>query len=248
MPKSGFAEWILKRAAGRDRGTVIYGDLTELAATRGAAWFWFAYARTLLSLTWRTLAAFAIATYVYLRFPWITRVIQSSMDWLFRWVPIIGGNIYPPPLWWWHLTPLIVLLFGVPVLAPFLLVRFGLRDRLTQLASVFLLLSLARYSDRALVFLPTPAITAAAIVVALCLRKWRRPMFVLALSLAPSWALFYWRLFVHHPGHRAPWAIHMLSGYRSLLVMIVLCLWLHSRLLGGSKPADQVQLAGVSHG
>ena len=244
MRKGGLAEWFLKRAAGTERGTAIYGDLVELATTRSRAWFWLAYARTLLSFTWRTLIAFAITTYAYLRFRAITAAILSSMDWLFRWVPV-AGNRYEPPLWWWHLTPLIVLLFGLPLLAPFFLVRFGWRDRLTQLASVFLLLSLARYSDRALVFIPVPAITAAAIVVALCLHQWRRPMLVLALTLAPQWALFYAWLYSYRPGHPRPLVIRLFRGYPSLLITILLCLWLHSWLLQRRKPTTDVQLAGA---
>ena len=35
MHKSGFAEWLLRRAADDVRGSGIYGDLLEMAATRG---------------------------------------------------------------------------------------------------------------------------------------------------------------------------------------------------------------------
>jgi len=245
MRKNASAEWILKHAAGEERGTAIYGDLVEISMTRNRTLFWMAYVRTLLSFTWRTLAAVAITTYMYLRFPWISNAIRSSMEWLFRWVPVADRG-YQPPLWWWHLTPVTVLLFGLPLLTPFLVVRFGLRDRLTQLASVFFVLSLARYSDRFFVFTTTPAIAAAAIVVALCLRQWRRPMLVLALTLAPSWMLFYAWLYISRPHPRVYLAIRLFRGYPSFLITIVLCMWLHSWLLQRSKPAKHVQLAGAT--
>lgn len=62
MRKTALAEWILKRAAGSERGGAIYGDLVELAASRGRAWFWAAYVRTLIALIWRTQIAFVIAS------------------------------------------------------------------------------------------------------------------------------------------------------------------------------------------
>lgn len=39
MPKHPFAEVILSRCVGHDHAAAIYGDLTEMAATRGWAWF-----------------------------------------------------------------------------------------------------------------------------------------------------------------------------------------------------------------
>ena len=43
------------------RAAAIYGDLTEMAATRGRLWFWAAYARTLFALTWRIVLALFVA-------------------------------------------------------------------------------------------------------------------------------------------------------------------------------------------
>ena len=47
-------EWLLARIAGPNRAAAIMGDLVELSSTRGRLWFWTAYARTLISLGWRT--------------------------------------------------------------------------------------------------------------------------------------------------------------------------------------------------
>ena len=225
MPKTTVAEWILKRAEGAERGTAIYGDLTELATTRGRTWFWLAYARTMVALTWRTVAAFAIM-YSYLRSPWVLGAIRSFMHWLFRWVPY-ASHEYRPPAWYFHLTPLSMLLTGLYFLTPFLLVRFGLRDRLTQLASVLFLVSLSTYSNRLLVAVPVMAITAATVFVALCLRQWCRPMLVLALCLTPRYALLWTFIHTFQPGHRTPLAIRLFSGDTTILMAALLCLWLH---------------------
>jgi hypothetical protein len=56
------AESLLARLTTRTRAAAILGDLLELSATRGRLWFWTTYARTLLSLGWRTApAAFVLA-------------------------------------------------------------------------------------------------------------------------------------------------------------------------------------------
>jgi len=60
MRKGSAAEWMLERAAGDVRGVAIYGDLLELAATRGRVWFWMAYVRTLVALVWRTAAGICL--------------------------------------------------------------------------------------------------------------------------------------------------------------------------------------------
>jgi len=57
--RAGIAEWLLKRAAGAERGAAIYGDLAEMGATRGRRWFPAEYLRTLVRLGWRTPVAFA---------------------------------------------------------------------------------------------------------------------------------------------------------------------------------------------
>ncbi len=55
------AELLLALFTGREQATVIYGDLIEMAATRGHLWFAAAYARTLISLSWRILVALFVA-------------------------------------------------------------------------------------------------------------------------------------------------------------------------------------------
>lgn len=110
MPKSGLTEWMLKRAAGTGRGTAIYGDLVELAAARGTTWFWMAYARTLISLTWRVVAALVVAMSLY----------QLLGNTLFHRVHGPSGP-YPPtflifwfgPWFLWFVLPFAAVLYGV---------------------------------------------------------------------------------------------------------------------------------------
>jgi len=123
MRKGSAAEWMLERAAGDVRGVAIYGDLLELAATRGRVWFWMAYVRTLVALTWRTPAAFACGTVVFAA--------------MFRLRPTL------PRMWWlwWAGMHHPYLTRGTRYVAlslwfllPFVATRYGLQDRFVRLA------------------------------------------------------------------------------------------------------------------
>jgi hypothetical protein len=56
MHKLHIAEQILALVTSSDRAASIAGDLSEEAATRGAAWFWSGVLRTAVSLLWRDVA------------------------------------------------------------------------------------------------------------------------------------------------------------------------------------------------
>jgi hypothetical protein len=56
MRSAHIAEWILRLVTTRGRAASTVGDLTERAATRGAAWFWSGVLRTAASLVWREVA------------------------------------------------------------------------------------------------------------------------------------------------------------------------------------------------
>jgi hypothetical protein len=43
--------------AGDDRAAAVFGDLREMAQTRGHGWFVVAYQRTLMSFSWRVVLA-----------------------------------------------------------------------------------------------------------------------------------------------------------------------------------------------
>ena len=232
------AEWLLARVTDPTRAAAIMGDLTEMAATRGRLWFWTAYARTLITLGWRAPVAFLCA-YTYARSTWQVTALIASMHALFHWVPF-ASPAYRLPIWQLRLEPLLSMLSGLNFLVPFLLVRFGLRDRLTRLAFVLYLVSLPTFSNRLLLLAPIEILAVIVVVVALCLRGWRRPLVVLALCLGPWYALVEAIQYSYQPGHRALFGAYhpFLFNYYTLafIVTALLCIWLH-RLLLRQRPA-----------
>jgi hypothetical protein len=229
-------EWLLARFAGRDRASAILGDLLEVSTTRGRVWFWTAYIHTLISLGWRAPVAFLCA-YSCSNSYWLLTAIRASMHWLFHWVPLAGHvNHMPLEI---RLDPLVSPLYGLHFLAPFVLVCFGLRDRLTRLALVLFLGILPTYSNRLAGLSVVEVFAAIAVLVALCLREWRRPLLVLALCLMPRYALVEALQYSYQPAHRAIFLHHPFSYLTltlSSIVAAVLCLWLN-RLLLRPRPA-----------
>lgn len=248
MPK--FAESILALFAGRERAAALYGDLLEMSATRSRLWFAAAYARTLIALGWRTALAFVVS-YAYSNSVRVFKAIYTSMHWLFRWVPYASYG-YQRPLWDQSLIPLVSLIAGLYSLAPFLMLRFGLRDRVTQLAALLFLIQITEYSSRLLVAVPVEALIAVVVLAALCLRPWRRPMAALALSLSPRYAYFETLQYSSQLGLRPLFADHHFVGYvtwfaLSFAIPIVLCLRLHRWSLSGSLVIPPTHVAGAAH-
>jgi hypothetical protein len=138
------AERLLARITDPTRAAAIFGDLLELAATRGRLWFWTAYTRTLISLGWRTPAAFLIAltsvrimVFVYPR--WVHHVLRHlTGEWP---VSMFLGQLAVAfgPL----LNAIAMCLWFA---LPYAWMRFGLRDRLTQFACVLFFCTLPVFS------------------------------------------------------------------------------------------------------
>jgi hypothetical protein len=125
MSKRPFAESLLALTAGRTRAAAIYGDLLELAATRGRTSFWRGYCSTLISLSWRPLAAFSAGTAVFV-------VLYESLFmglWFFAMDhPHMGESFGDATFQLWFLVP-------------FAAVRYGIRDRPVQVAFTALLVA-----------------------------------------------------------------------------------------------------------
>ncbi len=130
MSKRTIAESLLALFAGRDRAAAIYGDLTEMGATRGRLWFAAAYVRTLISFTWRAPVAWAVgyamayvaATFYSPNYDLFSnnigiRVVEPTgpIAMLALWVVVFLS----PPLWF---------------VAPYGALRFGLHDPMSRLA------------------------------------------------------------------------------------------------------------------
>jgi hypothetical protein len=248
---SAISEWLLARVTTPDRAAAILGDLTEMSATRGRLWFWTAYARTIVTLGWRAPFAFLIAiasgTFLSRAVPaWLfTHRIPALMH--------IGIGIhgkYYPQFWTFNLTMLMAqALFFV---MPFVLIRFGLRNRLTQLACALFLIALP---FRSFVLMGVSSILCVlAIAVALLLPLWRRPMIVLAATCIPTVALrilqFLWTAGQVYGLHIFGWHVFFDYFWRfpiiftiyqmtSFTLAAIVCLYLYRRLLQRSLASDR---------
>jgi hypothetical protein len=180
--RRGIAEWVLKRAAGAERGTAAYGDLTEMATTRGRIWFVGEYIRTLIRLGWRTPVAFACGIAAF-------RLLASLIEFWLK---------HMPGAWRDHLGPLLVSVGPALAVAtatlwvgvPYLMVRYGVRDRMVQLAFVLLVLDTVAFLYIPWLSLACAAAAAIVPVASLCSRTWRKAAIVLVPSVVAGAATF----------------------------------------------------------
>ncbi len=129
MNRSSLLESVLMHAAGPIHGAAIYGDLLELAVTRGRLWLLVAAVRIVVSLTWRSFAAFATGCAVFLLL-----YAQFELD---VWPLNRAAWLRHPHITEGFVQAMLALWF----LLPFSIARFGFRDRVTQLALVATLVS-----------------------------------------------------------------------------------------------------------
>jgi hypothetical protein len=253
MPKSPPAtatptEWLLARIAGPTRAAAILGDLLELSATRGRLWFWIAYVHTLVSLGWRAPVAFLCA---YFFSSWVATAGFSTLRHLFGFrFRSSPGHVFHPALHAiWH-VPMGDSLIALWFILPFVLVRFGVRDRLTWLTCALFLLTIPFFSLSAAGVNFAGVVTAATVLAALCLRGWRRPMIVLVATVGPiAVAIFFsakvWYLFLSRGyGYASPQLQRAMTLYRALELSIaaIVCSSLYRRLLQ-MKPTDRSTIA-----
>jgi len=174
------AEWFLSQDIGKERAAAIMGDLEELATTRGRLWFWAEYIRTLMSLGWRTGGSAFILAMVCMRLfyrivlPLLMnhRITHLRDDGLFSVLSTHARII----LFNYLINAARLLIFALP----FVVVRFGLRNRLTQLTCALLLIAVPVYTLRPWLMDLSGVLMVVAIVAALLFPLWRKPMVVLA--------------------------------------------------------------------
>jgi hypothetical protein len=250
MHKTPTAEWLLARVTTPDRAAAILGDLAELSATRGRVWFWAAYTRTVITLGWRAplafIVAYAFSTWVAVGgfptmrsvFRTFNRIVQHTAPHQAIWHVFDRAAHHQTPQTIWH-VPIGDSLIALWFILPFLLVRFGFRDRLTQLASAIFLLTIPFFSLSPAGMNFAAFATATTILAALCLSAWRRPMIVLAASVGPiAIAIFFsakvWFLFLARGyGFNSPQLQWAMALYRAveLCIAAIVCSYLYSRLL-----------------
>jgi hypothetical protein len=232
MRKPPLAERFLSLTIGAPRASALYGDLEELSPTRGRLWFWSAYIRALIPFAWRigiSIVALAVPCYYS---GWINLALGVSMQRLFHWVPYTDR--YHVSFWiyslWDAITSLLLLL-------PFVLFRFGLRDRLAQLTCAIFLICLPCFSLRPYAVEYVGAVIGATVFTALCLRQWRQPMIILAMTLAARYA-FVRTLFILLPNWVYRHFNHVFIYLLSASVAAIVCMALHRRLLLQHKPTN----------
>jgi uncharacterized protein (TIGR03435 family) len=184
MDKLELLEAMLSRYTPPDRAASILGDLLETARFKGRLWFWISFTRILCSLAWRVPVAW-LGAYAF-----GVSVIALMMTHDPLWLSADFKNINPSgpisiPALLIVTTPGMALWF----VAPYAALRFGLRDRFSQLAgALFTLTTLTLVFGRHSAALVIGAsLLVAAVIAALCLRDWRKP--VIGLSLAVGTAL-----------------------------------------------------------
>lgn len=131
MHSAAFAEWIVARFTSQKRAASIMGDLLELKLQKGTLWFWVSLARVVLALAWRRPIAFIAAFYAG---SWAFGGFQMA---------VFGMHTpHRPPEHPW--IPVFAVLSAAGVFMVVVLVyaaiRYGLRDRVTELAFASVLL------------------------------------------------------------------------------------------------------------
>jgi hypothetical protein len=179
------AEWLIARFTCAEAASSMVGDLLEEAAARGDLWFWRAVAGIVLRLNRRRLLAFSVALICAHFLRELPMPVFSA----------VAGRLpapQPPEMW----VSLFAVLGWIAMLswvaAPYLLVRYGLRDRFAQLA-----LAVSVLVTAADIFWQRPAIAvaciaaAAAVLVALTLfTRWRGPLLALLIATLVGYAGF----------------------------------------------------------
>lgn len=162
MRNVAMTEWVIARFAGERQAATIMGDLLEQREQKGAWWFWRSVAEILLAVAWRPVLGFVGALYVF------AYAYNGTMTREFG-------------LW---VTPGLEVATFLGVIAWFVAVyagvRYGVRDRLTQLSALTAVLgSAAACLWRSPVIVGVcAALGFAIVVVSATVRSWRRAALV----------------------------------------------------------------------
>jgi hypothetical protein len=246
MPKPSIPEFLLALVAGPDRAAAIFGDLAEMAATRGRLWFFAAYLRTLFTFTWRIVLALFVADvgrqmifdlfHLYLR-----HTPAAWRDATGSWINLLNLS-----------GPLLACIMSTLWFAlPFAAVRYGLRDRFVQLT-----FAVAAGTTVAFLAIPWASLVCAAVTLILATaaftsKTWRKPFEVLAwtgavglLSLA-AFTILSRQFLAQHPAifrslgsHPLALSALVFSFQGSLLVAAFVCSRLHKLLLSNPPVAS----------
>jgi hypothetical protein len=241
MPKTAPTEWLLARFTSRDRAAAILGDLTEMAATRGSLWFWTAYISSLISLGWRTPVALilAVVSIKYVRSRLLGRLISLLIGHPITFASLGGRSYFRSACWILALETV----FPLWTVVPYVAIRFGLRNRLTYLASGLFLVSVPVYGLLPRAVDSAGVLTAFVTVAAFALPLWRRPMVFLAINCAIQYLIstVSYTMYQHGVYYYKPVLGMRIDAPVQIAVMVIVGPFLHRWLLesapSGTAPA-----------
>jgi hypothetical protein len=215
--------WIAERLigcfTGKQRASAAVGDLVEMRPEKGALWFWIGILGILFSLTWRRSVGFVAALFVG------TRLLGVFEMRLFG----IHTEHRPPEYPW---MPVFLILSAAGVVLCMMLVysaiRYGLRDKLTQLVLVWAgLITLFIYEWWRPVVLVT-CIALAVVVTATSVIKSDRRKALLAIWVpvacvfASWWPATYVEYRYEQLFRRGPWGDVELRAHPSVLWVVLI--------------------------
>ncbi len=185
MVSTPAAEWLIARFTGPDKAIAIVGDLLEEVPERGALWFWLSVADIVLRLNGRRLLAFACGA-ICLSF---LRVLPMPV-----YAPLHGMPPASEPSENWRpfFEVFGLLAMQMWVAAPFLIVRYGSRDRFARLALAFsvpLTAAVICWRSPAVVVVSLAA-AAAILVGSTVFAQWRWPLMGLVIAAFVGYAGF----------------------------------------------------------
>ena len=177
MTNPQLAEKLIALIVGHTRAAAIYGDLLELAATRGRLWFFAEYTHTLLTLTWRIVLALFVAC---VGREFLFDLFHLSM----RYTPAAWRTAGGPYLNLLnHAGPLMACIMSILwFVLPFAAVLYGVRDRfvrLTAAIAVGFTIGFWFVPWASAIFVAATLSLAAA---AFLSKRWRRPVEALAVT------------------------------------------------------------------
>jgi hypothetical protein len=197
----------------------MVGDLVEIQERKGLLWFWLSVSGVALSLVWRRPLAFIAAlivgskTWQFFAFPTMLRMMHDHLlD--------HDHSTYP----WLKVFLLLVVVVGsLFVLSFYAAIRYGLRERTTQMALVWTAICAVTFY-----FSGQPIVLALCIGAALCFMvaslwssKWRMESLVVLAAVAISGAVNFLfdilSMLYQQFSHRGPWYAQDYQGHPSLM-------------------------------
>jgi hypothetical protein len=188
MRSASLAEWIIGHYTSKSRAASIVGDLVEALPEKGILWFWLATAGVLVRMVWRRplafLAAFYIGNYAFGAFQMAVHGMLCRHCPPLPWVPVFNILSGGGTMMW--------------ILLPYAAIRFGLRDRFTQMV-----LALTGSTTAIIYFWWLPTVLIPSIIVgilaasvALAISQFRQSALILLVAVAVGFAAAFLGLYL----------------------------------------------------